>query len=243
MKRYEGRMAGVLGTVIIHLLAAILFFTVKLNSLKRENEQEFLLLFDQIMEEPEPVPDITLPDAPDAQSDVDQMIRNIVRNLSNPENPVIDPREYQDMVKEEMIRKGQLTEDNFIDDWKKRQNEEGAIEVTEKLKEEQQKTTDTKPINYQGPTRVYYRLDNRYHTHMPIPVYKCEAAGKVSLSIEVDRSGTVISAKIISSESTTSDQCLLETATKSALESRFNPDSNAPARQTGTLTFHFVAQQ
>lgn len=243
MKRYEGRMAGVLGTVIIHLLAAILFFTVKLNSLKRENEQEFLLLFDQIMEEPEPVPDITLPDALDAQSDVDLMIRNIVRNLSNPENPVIDPREYQDMVKEEMIRKGQLTEDNFIDDWKKRQNEEGTIEVTEKLKEEQQKTTDTKPINYQGPTRVYYRLDNRYHTHMPIPVYKCEAAGKVSLSIEVDRSGTVISAKVISSESTTSDQCLLETATKSALESRFNPDSNAPARQTGTLTFHFVAQQ
>jgi hypothetical protein len=242
MKRYEGRIAGVLGAVIIHLLVVILFFTVKLNSLKRESEREFILVFDQIMEEPEPVPDIKLP-AAGGESDIDQMIRNIVRNLSNSENPVIDPQEYQDMVKEEMIRKGQLGEDNFIDDWKKRQSEEGAVEISGKTKEDQQKTTtDFKPVNYQGPTRVYYRLDNRYHTNIPIPVYKCEGAGMVSLAIEVDRAGAVVSAKISTSESTTSDNCLLETAVKAAMLSRFNPDNNALARQTGTLTFHFVAQ-
>jgi hypothetical protein len=243
MRRYEGRLAGLLGTVIIHLIAAILFFSVKLNTLKREREKEFILVFEEFSEEPDPDLSTTLPLSDDEMPEIDQMIRNIVRNLANPENPVIDPQEYQDMVKEEMIMKGLLGEDNFIDDWKKRETEEGAIEIAEKLRDEYLKTQEEKePINYQGPTRVYYRLENRFHTYLPIPVYKCEGAGKVSLTIEVDREGMVLSAKIIPGETTTKDQCLLETAVSYALMSRFNRSPNFPAKQTGTLTFHFVAQ-
>ena len=243
MRRYEGRLAGILGTIIIHLLAAILFFSVKLNTLKREREKEFILVLEEIIEEPDPDITTTLPLADEELPDIDRMIRNIVRNLANPENPVIDPQEYQDMVKEEMIRKGLLGEDNFIDDWKRRQTEEGAIEIAERLREEYIKMQEEKePINYQGPTRVYYRLENRYHTYLPIPVYKCEGAGKVSLSIEVDINGMVVSAKVISGESSTKDQCLLETAVSYAMMSRFNRSPNSPAKQSGTLTFHFVAQ-
>ena len=179
MRRYEGTVAGVLGTIIIHLLAAIFFFSVKLNSLKRESEKEFILVFEDVIEEPDPDMTTTLPLADDQLPEIDRMIRNIVRNLANPENPVIDPKAYQDMVKEEMIKKGLLGEDNFIDDWKKRATEEGAIEIAERLREEYTKTQEEKePINYQGPTRVYYRLENRFHSFLPIPVYKCEGAGK-----------------------------------------------------------------
>ncbi len=243
MRRYEGRLAGLLGTIIIHLLAAILFFSVKLNTLKREREKEFILVFEEVTEEPDL--DITTPGqiSEEQLTDVDMMIRNIVRNLANPENPVIDPQEYQDMVKEEMIKRGLLGEDNFIDDWKKRETEEGAIEIAEKLREEYTKTHEEKePINYRGPTRVYYRLENRYHTHLPIPIYKCEGAGKVSLSIEVDRDGNVLSAKAIAGESTTRDPCLIETAVSYAMMSKFNNSPGSPAKQDGTLTFHFVAQ-
>ena len=243
MKRYEGRLAGILGTIIIHLLAAILFFSVKLNTLKREREKEFILVFEETLEEPAPDVTTTLTPADEELTEIDRMIRNIVRNLANPENPVIDPQVYQDMVKEEMIMKGLLGEDNFIDEWKREQTEEGAIEIAERLREEYIKTREEKePINYQGPTRVYYRLENRFHTYLPIPVYKCEGAGKVSLTIEVDRDGMVLSAKIIPGETTTKDQCLLETAASYALMSRFNRKQDSPAKQIGTLTFHFVAQ-
>jgi hypothetical protein len=51
----------------------------------------------------------------------------------------------------------------------------------------------------------------------------------------------VEAASIIGTEKTT-DPCLAETAVSSALVSRFNSDINAPKIQTGTLTYHFVAQ-
>lgn len=243
MRRYEGTIAGVMGTIIIHLLAAILFFSVKLNTLKREREKEFILIFEEIAKEPETDASTTLPLADDRLAEIDRMISNIVRNLANPDNPVIDPREYQDMVKEEMIKKGLLSEDNFIDDWKRRQTEEGATVIAERLREEYDKMQEEKePVNFQGPTRVYYRLENRFHVHLPLPIYKCQGAGKVTLSIEVDRNGLVLSAKILAGESSTKDPCLLETAVNYAMVSRFNRSPDAPARQSGTLTFHFVAQ-
>jgi hypothetical protein len=104
MKRYEGKLAGIIGTIIIHLLVGIMFFTVKLYSLRLDLEKEYILVLeeseDQTAEE-----DISLPaDDPAGKPDIDMMIRNIARNLANQENPVLDPAEYQDRVKEEMIK-------------------------------------------------------------------------------------------------------------------------------------------
>lgn len=242
MKRYEGKLAGILGTVIIHLLAGILFVSVKLNSLERDKVAEYLI----VVEEPETDAsenDINLPSISDpSQSDVDARIRNLIRNMADQTDPVIDPAEYQDRVKEEMIRQGLIDEDNFIDDWRKRvMNEDGAVEMTEIIKE-QQKADDQKPVNYQGPTRVYYNLEGRYHRRLPIPVYKCEGAGKVTVSIDVDTNGNVTAARIMAAESSTTDQCLIETAINSAMRSIFNISPGSPKKQSGTITFHFVAQ-
>ena len=96
--------------------------------------------------------------------------------------------------------------------------------------------------NYQGPTRIYYDLAGRNHLYLPIPIYKCRGSGKVVLKIEVNQKGIVESAGIIEAVSTTADPCLVETALSTAKISRFNPDISAPRIQTGTLTYHFVAQ-
>jgi hypothetical protein len=60
--------------------------------------------------------------------------------------------------------------------------------------------------------------------------------------IEVDQKGNVTKVTIIEDKSTTSDPCLVETATSSAMISRFDSDANAPKVQRGTLTYQFVAQ-
>ena len=96
--------------------------------------------------------------------------------------------------------------------------------------------------NYKGPTRIYYDLKGRTHIHLPIPIYLCQGSGKVALSIDVNQKGEVEKALIIVAESTTSDPCLIETAVKTALISRFSPDVNSPKIQRGTLTYVFVAQ-
>ena len=152
------------------------------------------------------------------------------------------------MVKEEMIKNGMLGTDNYIDEQKKAEeikadekiafeNDNSIIDNNNKPKESQEMAA-----NFKGPTRIYYDLKDRTHTYLPIPIYKCEGSGQVMLSIEVNQKGVVEKAQIIANKSTTSSPCLIETAVKSALSSRFNSDINSPKIQTGTLSYHFVAQ-
>jgi hypothetical protein len=96
--------------------------------------------------------------------------------------------------------------------------------------------------NYKGPTRIYYDLQGRNHTYLPIPIYKCQGSGKIVLVIDVNQRGFVENASVVNSESTTNDDCLIETAVGTALVSRFVPNLNAPRIQKGTLTYIFVAQ-
>jgi len=245
MKKYEGRLAGILGTVIIHLIAAIIFMSFQLKSIRREIKDEFTVEFMQVTEpEQEEKKLIELP-----ASNIEKILQgdeemlNIARNLANKPDVKIDPQEYIDKVKDELIEKGLLKPENFIDEQKTEDNSDPDESLS------LQENTENKPAesqeiaaNYQGPTRIYYDLEGRNHTYLPIPIYKCPGSGKVVLLIRVNQRGIVEAATIIGAESTTSDPCLSETAVASALVSRFNSDLKAPKLQTGTLTYHFVAQ-
>jgi hypothetical protein len=251
MIKNEGRLAGILGTVIIHLIAAIIFMSFQLRTLHRERASEYLIEF-----EPEPVvPNeknpVELPlKSVDKILQDDPELLNIARNLANKGNQKINPADYVDQVKEELIKNGKLNADNFIDEQKEKDkglSEEklaykgdstGALNKDSNNPSESQKMA----ANYKGPTRIYYDLKGRNHTYLPIPIYLCEGSGKIVLLIEVSKTGEVEKAQVITGESTTSDPCLIDTAVKTALTSRFNPDINAPRIQTGTLTYIFVAQ-
>ena len=45
MKKYEGRLVGILGTVIIHLIAGIIFMSFQIKSLQRDMSDEFEVEF------------------------------------------------------------------------------------------------------------------------------------------------------------------------------------------------------
>ena len=248
MKKHEGRLAGILGTLIIHLAAAIIFMSFRIGSLHSEMRD---------MVEVELAPEEMVPaELPEKKEEApatsvekvlqgDEELLNIARNLANKGNPRINKDEYIDEVKEELIKNGKLGKDNYIDDQKKQPagRDEDAVTITAKdtLPEKPDKSQEL-AANYKGPTRIYYNLTGRTHTYLPIPIYKCQGAGKVVMSIEVSQNGRVEKAEVIESESTTTDPCLIETAVSTALISRFNSDLKAPKIQTGTLSYHFVAQ-
>ncbi|MGE5406493.1 MAG: hypothetical protein ACM3NR_02175, partial [Methanosarcina sp.] len=237
---------------IIHLIAGIIFMLFQVSSIKKENEQLFAVELQPVEEEP------PLPKQKKEEQQVttvekalagDNELLNIARNLSNKSDQKINAQEYIDMVKDEMIKNGQLGKDNYIDEQKMMKekgngDEEISTEDKKPGKTEPEKPTASQKLaaNYKGPTRIYYDLPGRTHTHLPIPIYMCQGSGKVALAIEVAQKGEVLSAKVITSESTTADPCLIETAVNTALMSRFNPDVNSPRVQEGTLTYHFVAQ-
>jgi hypothetical protein len=248
MKKYEGRMVGILGTVILHLIAGIIFMSFQIRSLQTDNSDEFVVEF-----MPEDTPEdkeklIELPvTAIERILQGDQEMLNIARNLSNQKEPDIDPADYIDKVKEELIKSGKLGADNYIDE-QKRQKDKGDEELafnSDSIKSQNNEKPDESQkmaSNYKGPTRIYYDLKGRTHLYLPIPIYLCQGSGKVALAIEVNQKGEVEKAQIIPGASTTSDPCLIETAVKTALVSRFNPDAGSPKIQKGMLSYEFVAQ-
>lgn len=221
----------------------------RINSIQRDPYDEFVVEFAPVVEVESEDKLIELP-----ASAIENILRgdedmlNIARNLANKPEEKINPADYIDMVKEELIRSGKLGADNYIDE-QKRLNEKIDVDnpVSENISDENNEKnkpdkSQEMAANYEGPTRIYYDLPGRTHTYLPIPIYKCQGSGKVVLSIEVNQKGIVAKAIIIAKESTTSDPCLIETAVTTAFLSKFNSDINSPKTQTGTLSYHFVAQ-
>jgi hypothetical protein len=248
MKKYEGRLVGIVGTVILHLIAGIIFMSFQIRSLQIDNSDLFLVELIPADESDIQEKLIELPvTSIERIFQGDQEMLNIARNLSNRSEEKINAADYIDKVKEELIKSGKLGADNYIDEQKKlkdRGDEKLAMETDssgatkKELFEESQKMAS----NYRGPTRIYYDLKGRTHAYLPIPIYLCQGSGKVTLAIEVNQQGDVEKTQIIISQSTTSDPCLIETAVKTALLSRFNPDIGSPKIQKGTLSYEFVAQ-
>jgi TonB family protein len=249
MTKPDGKIAGILGAIIFHLIAAIIFMIVKIGTLKvDEYKKEYQIALEAISEPEKKVP---VTEQPGTSIEKifrgDQEILNIARNVANQPDVKINPSDYIDKVKEELIAAGKLGKDNYIDEQKRAKEDIQSNSIIIEKKEDQksaekQNGSQQMAANYSGPTRIYYNLPGRTHSYMPVPIYKCEGSGKAVLTIEVDQKGNVISAKILAAESSTSDPCLTEAAVTSALISRFNPDINARKIQTGTITYLFVAQ-
>lgn len=247
MKRYEGKIVGIIGTIIIHMIVGIIFMSAQLSSIYKEKQSEFLVEFqsdkefieDELVEVP-----VTLEELFKG----DDRFTDIIRNIASSKDIEIDKEDYINRVKEEMIEEGKLGEDNYID----RQNRileemdkgdtafesglEDSLDLTENI------SANEMAARYEGPTRVYYNLPGRYHLSLPIPIYKCENAGIIVINITVDPVGEIIDFSYNDLESSTSDECLYKAATNAIKRTRFNPDPSAPKKQGGTVTFQFVAQ-
>ena len=250
MRNNKGKMTGILGTLIIHLIAGIIFLSLQLRSLEKKIAAEYqveLAPQAELVAKKEKIIEVPATTVEKILKGDEEML-NIARNLSSKPAEKINAADYIDKVKDELIKSGKLGVDNYIDEQKIIKESGGDENLTfkkdtivEKMKEKPGSSREM-AANYKGPTRIYYDLFGRNHIYLPIPIYKCEGSGKVVLSIEVDQNGVVQKAQIANRESTASDPCLIETAINTALLSRFNPDTNSPRIQIGMLTYLFVAQ-
>jgi hypothetical protein len=245
MNKFEIIFTAVMATIIIHLAIAVIFMSVKVSAMKREIAAEIYLSFEDETPDPDMEKAIELSKSEQFQgASVDEML-NIIKNIAD--RPVdIDPKAYEEMVREELIKSGML-EDRKQVDGQEPEDENGIDEIAMPSEEIKPKVSDItdKPEEkgtFKGPTRIFYDLAGRYHVFLPIPIYKCEGAGQITLAIEVDRSGIVVKAEPASQLSTTKDGCLTETAIEYAYKSRFNTAPSAPVKQSGFLTFVFVSQ-
>jgi hypothetical protein len=250
MRNRKGKLTGILGTVIIHLIAGIVFMSLQLRSIQKTLSAQYeveLAPQTEALTKKEKITEVQATSVEKVLKGDDEML-NIARNLANKSDVKINPSDYIDKVKEELIKSGKLGADNYIDEQKKLKESHGeenlSLEKDTVARKPNEKPSKSQEMaaNFKGATRIYYDLLGRNHLYLPIPIYKCEGSGKVVLSIEVDQNGIVQKAQVVERESTASDPCLIETAVNTALISRFNPDANSPRIQIGMLTYQFVAQ-
>lgn len=116
--------------------------------------------------------------------------------------------------------------------------EDDFVETTPEKNKSEEKNKEQK---YSGPSVLSYELEGRKASHLPIPAYRCMGAGEVKVLITVDNSGTVLSARVDDSCSS-SDGCLRAFAVRAARLSKFSASQSAPPRQAGNIVYKFIAQ-
>ncbi len=87
---------------------------------------------------------------------------------------------------------------------------------------------------------ISFSLDGRTAQLLPKPHYPGNEEGVVIVQVTVDKNGLVKKAEAGVRGSNTANTELIAAAKKAALQARFNVDQNAPAFQTGTITYRFV---
>jgi len=89
---------------------------------------------------------------------------------------------------------------------------------------------------------ISFSLTGRNARSLPKPSFPGNESGTVVVEVTVDKFGKVTKALPGVKGSNTVNTDLLDAARKAALAASFNTDSNAPAFQKGTITYHFILQ-
>jgi hypothetical protein len=236
---------GILGTLAFHMLLLILFLLLKISyktthtqlielNFEQENPQELLKKLDMAAKEKA----IQL-------QNIDKMADGVIRrNIA----VNIDDKTEDELNTDKFIK--QFADENKLEGFKKmlnpdkskiQSNENAESNLIQQKSIENEKPLGSKQI-YKGPTNIYCNLERRTAVYVPVPVYKCEGSGKVVIEITVNPEGTVTETDILKHESDISDECLFNTAISYASITRFNPDSHAPPKQKGSITYFFVPQ-
>ncbi len=228
---------GILGTIALHLIIIIIFLFIKIQVAEKLEDSGLIFEFETEMVE------IPLLAEEDRFKDNENR-RNIAVNQDDPNNDQIEDytqdynfnnEEIERIVSENIQKVYKETHDETIDDI-----QFDDLEIQKSDDQLQIPNKDSLKI-YKGPTNIFYNLEDRSVTNLAVPVYKCEGSGTVVVEIKVNQRGYVINAKVISGDAS-ENQCLVTAAKKAALKTRFNHNVFAPFRQTGSITYNFIAQ-
>lgn len=86
---------------------------------------------------------------------------------------------------------------------------------------------------------IGYSLGNRRAVSKPEPKYTCNEQGRVVVEVAVDRNGRTMSATAGVKGTTNTARCLLDQARIAAMNTKWDPSSDAPEKQVGKIIYNF----
>lgn len=235
---YDHRV-GLFVTIIIYLLIGIGFFASKIV-IGRKVSQQGMYIDLQTVEMLEKERDRLAEEVRRANQKIDW---SKIRNTSSNENAL-----NENLSDDRGTKTAELNSDAEAIEARMRANREAyekglkdakkAGERSDNKKDNSKNTnSDTKA---KGSVTVSFSFKNpvRYSRYLVKPAYRCEGGGEVVVKATIDRAGKVISAVVVSG----GDECMRQTAISAAKGSTFDHNSDAPAKQEGTITYIFIPQ-
>jgi hypothetical protein len=239
---YRENIYGVMGTLVFHILVISGFLLAEMNMKKAPQQSEIIIEVPVVKEdEPESGKEEAVQKGLTPNQVSDALRQPGGQGLTNmPSNKLATTDRFFD---DDYVREVKSAQ-NLVKEVNKQLSKKTAsldeikmpVETTEGLNPE-----EVKNKNYVGDSNISYFLENRYHLSLPVPVYLAKGGGKVVVDISVNRDGKVLEAEPRSSPGI-KDQLIYEYSRIAALRTVFNADQNAPARQTGTIHYTFIAQ-
>jgi hypothetical protein len=245
-KWFSENLVGILGTICFHFFLFILFLLFKIHSLSERRDLEITLdLSQNILDANENISELSkltpaevayLERILSQSSNMNNMASNIAERLDKE----ISTKNYVDKVQSEL-------DQNRSEEWRKQQEEiQNKLNKEDFIPEYTPETREMDIDEYTGLTNITYEFlqapVNRIKVYLPVPVYKCQGAGTVSVEITVDQSGKVQSAKAFAQQDFPDRDCILDVAEKYALRSRFEGALGAPKSHRAKIIYNFIAQ-
>ena len=233
------KKTGFYTTVIFHLVVLIIFLLTAIHGVVSE-ETSFVLDFSKLEELEEIAKQEEL--KAQASKELDDLLsgkaapsqyRNVAVDRANQtlrDDRFKNPNQVYDEARE-LQRKLDASRAAAL---REQGNEEDAVATGDNL-------PDSNAPQYKGPSVISYSLDGRKAISLPVPAYKCQGGGDVSIRITVNRKGYVTAATVISNVSS-SDECIIKMAVDAAKRSRFRASISAPDKQIGEIVYRFIAQ-
>lgn len=240
---FQKNLRAILYTIILHLIVAIILVFVKVQGLKEDHELGVLLDFteettidEMLKQENIDVP----PEWIEQVLKVREQASNRAVNLNDKVNKEISTEDYVNQLLSEL----EDQKDEEFKENRERLKEIISSKVFEQDALSQKETKEKEPFT--GPTTITYEFTiqpkQRSSRMLTVPVYKCEGSGKVVVDVVVRRNGSVSEAKAVSVQAPANPECFIKAAENAARTSSFQVDLSAPEKQTGKITYQFIAQ-
>ena len=233
------KKTGFYATIIFHLVVLIIFLLTAIHGVVSE-ETSFVLDFSKL-EELEKIAKQEEVKAK-ASKEIDDLLSgkispNQYRNVAVDRNskPLKDDRfKNPNQVYDEARELQKKLDASRAAALREQQGEDAATAGNENL-------PDRNAPQYKGPSVISYSLDGRKAMSLPVPAYKCQGGGDVSIQITVNKKGYVTAASVIGNVSS-ADECIVRSAIAAAKRSRFTASSTASDKQIGEIVYRFIAQ-
>uniref|UniRef100_UPI0040564C49 energy transducer TonB family protein n=1 Tax=Alistipes sp. TaxID=1872444 RepID=UPI0040564C49 len=233
---YDNRI-GLCVTIIVYLVLSIVFVSAKIGtSTRKANETMYIDL--STVELLEDERDRLLEEIKRKNQNIDW---RSIRNLSSNENALNENLEDAKGTNASALNASAKAADREMK--ANREAYERGLREANTIGENRVQgkgNKQRKDVKMAGKVTVSFSLTNplRYSRYLVKPAYRCEGGGEVVVSIVVNQRGEVTSASVKSG----GDECMRQTAVESALNSQFDINNSAPAKQHGTITYVFIPQ-